>query len=495
MTDDFVRKYPSRVGRCGAALGVVAILFSVASVHASADDGSVITTVAGNGTQGYAGDGGPATSAELNNPEGARLDSLGNLYISDAGNCRIRKVNPAGVISTIVGNGTCGSSGVGGPATNAELNEPGPVVVDSSGDIYIPDTFNCRVLEVISTSGVVVSVAGNGTCGPTAAELNEPYDVALDSAGNLYIADYLNNRIQKRSSIDGTVATYAGNGTAGFAGDGGPATTAEMNKPVGLAMDAADNLYIADSGNQRVRKVNAAGIITTIAGNGSTGYSGDGGPATNAALNAPISVAVTASGGDLYIADYSNNAVRRVGPAGGISTVAGDGVSGCSGDGGAATSAQLDPPRGLGLDSSGNLYIADYSCQEVRKATRPIIEADLTAAGVTLPVLGSISGSPDGSGGYVVVVTLDGTTLPPIDVFTDGQVTTPITQSIGGTTPPIDVWVSAFVTGHVTCLLSIGAICAVPVPIDASNPTTGEALSVRVCTPTPDNCLTRSIPF
>jgi sugar lactone lactonase YvrE len=322
-----------------------------------------ISTVAGNGNGGYSGDGGPATSAQLNWPECIAVDSAGNLYIAEYGNNRIRKVAPGGTISTVAGNGTVGYSGDGGPATSAELRSPHGVTVDSSGNLYIADSDNSRIRKV-SPGGTISTVAGTGSAGysgdggpATSAELREPLGVAVDSSGNLYIADLHNDRIRKVSP-GGTISTVAGTGSAGYSGDGGPANRAALRGPHGVAVDSSGNLYIADHYNRRIRKVVPGGMISTVAGNGTWGYSGDGGKATSAQLYFPLGVAVN-SAGNLYIADSSNNRIRKVTPRGTISTVAGNGTWGYSGDGGPATSAQLAQPKGVAVDSAGNLYIAD----------------------------------------------------------------------------------------------------------------------------------------
>jgi sugar lactone lactonase YvrE len=337
----------------------------------------IITTVAGNGTNGYSGDGGAATNAELNGPHGVAVDATGNLFIADCNNFRIRKVGANGIIATVAGNGTFGYSGDGGAATNAELYAPEGVTVDATGNLFIADFGNNRIRKV-GANGIISTVAGNGTNGyfgdggaATNAQLYAPFAVAMDITGNLFIADYGNNCIRKVGA-NGIITTVAGNGTNGYSGDGGAATNAELNSPYGVAVDASGNLLISDSPNNVIRKVGANGIITTVAGNGYDagtgygGYSGDGGAATNAELNVPHSVAVDASG-NLFIADYDNNRIRKVGTNGIITTVAGNGTNGDSGDGGAATNAALAYPQGVAVDASGNLFIADSNNQRIRK--------------------------------------------------------------------------------------------------------------------------------
>jgi uncharacterized protein (TIGR03437 family) len=354
----------------------------------------LLTAVAGNGTTGFSGDGGPATSAQLSlvqsQDAGLAVDSAGNLYISDVGNNRIRKVSN-GIISTVAGNGTPGFSGDGGPATSAELYDPLGLVVDSGGNLYFADDGNDRVRKV--SNGVITTVAGNGTFGfsgdngpATSAELWGPSAVAVDSASNLYITDGDNQRIRKVSN--GTITTVAGNGTPGFSGDDGPAASAELNGPQGIAVDSAGNLYITDYLNDRIREV-SNGVITTVAGNGTFGFRGDDGPATAAELYLPVTVAVDA-GGNLYIADQANGRVRKV-SSGVITTVAGNGPGGFSGDNGPATSAQMSDPYATAVDSAGNLYIADRNNNRIRKVSRGIITS-VAGTGPTGSTLGGYSG-------------------------------------------------------------------------------------------------------
>ena len=306
------------------------------------------------------------------------LDNDGNLYIADTSNHRIRKVTTSGVISTVAGDGTAGFAGDGGPATAARLNNPIGMALDSSGNLYVGDTYNNRIRKV-TASGVISTVAGDGMAGfagdsgmATAARLNLPTGVALDDDGNLYVADNWNQRIRKVTA-SGVISTVAGDGTAGFAGDSGPATAAQLNYPNDVAVDGSGNLYIADTGNERIRKVDAAGTITTVAGDGTEGFAGDGGPATAAQLNGPQGVAVDGTG-NLYIGDRSNNRIRKVTASGTITTIAGTGAADFAGDGGPALQAQLNTLIGVALDRSGNLYVADTNNHRIRRLTPPPAE-------------------------------------------------------------------------------------------------------------------------
>jgi sugar lactone lactonase YvrE len=393
-------------------------------------DGS-ITTVAGTGSAGDSGDGGPAINAQLNFPVGVAVDTSGNLYIADTGNNRVRRVSAEGVITTVaagfghtegiaadaagnvyitdyvVGEAPCGDcdvpfigrivrvtrsgivdtiagggmeQGDGGAATSALLQTPRGIAVDASGSLYVSDSVNDSVRK-ISPSGVITTAAGVNfargipcpyTDGPlpvTPFPLRCPAGVAVDVAGTLYVADIGNHRIRKVSP-QGDIANIAGSGAEGtFWGDGGRAEDAALYSPLGVAVDGSSNLFIADAGNNRVRKVSPDGVITTIAGNGTPGYSGDGGPATSAQLRDPAGVAVDASG-NLYIADTGNNRIRKVSENGMITTVAGRGdFNPPLGDGGPATRAALAGPRGVAVDASGNLYIADTFFFLIRKVS------------------------------------------------------------------------------------------------------------------------------
>ena len=252
----------------------------------------IIETIAGCGTEGYSGDDGPAVHAQLASPHGSALDRQGNLYIADLKNDRIRRVDvTTGIITTVAGNGEHGYSGDGGPATEAMLASPIAVTCSADGDLYITDHRNSRIRRVDAVTGIITTVAGTGEQGhsgdggpATHAAIALPRDVAFDADGSLYIADGANNRIRKVAP-DGTIATVAGTGRAEYSGDGGPATKATLSMPYSISLDRDGNLYVVDTGNYRVRRIDASsGIIATIAGNGSYGFSGDGGPATEASL-------------------------------------------------------------------------------------------------------------------------------------------------------------------------------------------------------------------
>ena len=329
----------------------------------------IITTVAGNGKCCYSGDGGPATSAELE-PSGVALDATGNLYLTDWGGARIRVVSTSGFISTVAGTGALGFSGDGGPATRSNVDSPAGITTDNSGNIYIADVGNARIRVV---SGGIMNTLVGGATGDGGlgvfGSFNQPFGIARDSAGNTYIADTYNNRVRK-VTVSGAIMTVAGSGMAGFSGDGGPATGANLYRPMAVAVDAADNVYIGDEYNYRVRKVDSSGKITTVAGTGTSGNTGDGGTATNARIGAVYGLTFDAAG-NLYIADASNSVIRKVDASGFITTVAGSGTSGgFSGDGGLATNARLSSPEGMAIDSSGNLYIADRGNNRIRMVSR-----------------------------------------------------------------------------------------------------------------------------
>jgi sugar lactone lactonase YvrE len=361
-----------------------------------------ITTVAGNGTAGFTGDSGPATSAQIGVPEGIAVDASGNLYIAEPNNGRVRKVTADGIIHTIAGNGTSGFSGDGGPALSAQFSLPYGIAIDASGNILISDLNNGRIRKV-DPSGTITTVAGSATRGfagdggpATSAQIVSPFRVAVDEAGNLLIADGSNHRVRKVTT-DGIIRTAAGNGVAGFSGDGGAATNSQLNLPYGVALDAGGNLLIAELNNNRVRTVSASGVINTLAGTGTAGNAGDGGPAARAQLRNPSDVLIDGSG-NIFIADSNNNKVRKITPAGVISTAAGTGTRGFVGDNGPATAAQLAVPNGLAVDASGILYITDQGNQRVRK---------LALDGTLLSIAGNGTQGSAGDGGQALYAQLN----------------------------------------------------------------------------------------
>ena len=330
----------------------------------------MIRTVAGNGARfRFGGDGGPARGALLSTPIAVAVDPAGSVFIADQKNFCVRKVSPDGIIRSVAGNGQLGHSGDGGQATEASLNTPSGLALDSAGNLFVADGSH---IHKVSPNGIITTIAGSdspglpGDGGPASkASFVYAFGVAVDSGGNLYIADPDSHRVRKVGR-DGIINTIAGTGEPGFSGDGGPATQAQLRRPFGVAVDAAGNLYIADANNLRIRRVSANGIITTVAGNGREGlYSGEGGPATQATLSVTSGVGLD-SAGNLYIADTGGQAVRRVGRDGRISTVAGSGVRGFFGDGGPATAAWLKTPFGVAVDPAGNVFIADTDNDRIR---------------------------------------------------------------------------------------------------------------------------------
>lgn len=420
----------------------------------------IITTVAGTGQTGFSGDGGPATSARLNFPTGLSVDSAGNLYFADANNAVVRMVDTAGVISTVAGNGSPGYSGDGGAATRAELSWPVAVSVDSAGDLLVADQgTDHRIREV--HDGIISTVAGNGFVGwsgdrgeASAASLSEPdavavgaagtyvvdsenaavrlvnssgvistvvppwaglgfpTAVALDSRGDLYIADW-DDRVYELP-VNGHLEVIAGTGKAGYSGDGGPATKATLNDPSGLALDAHGNLYVADSGNNVIREINPRGLITTYAG---TGYAtssahplGDGGRARRATFNNPVGLDMTSAG--LYVADKGNQRIRFISQSGVVRTVAGDGVLGWNADGTPSLETAMNFPQGVAVDAAGNILVTDDGNCEVRefKASTGTVStlSGWGPAGGVRPTCGFIGADGTGMLNHPIGIALSG---------------------------------------------------------------------------------------
>ena len=395
------------------------------------DLAGVLTRVAGNARAGYSGDGGPAAEAQLNGPYGLVLDAGGNLYIADTYNYRIRKVSADGMITTVAGTGVDGYSGDGGPALQAQLGEVVAIAIDGAGNLFLDDLFSA--IRKVSAAGLITTIAQNG--GPAVnGQSNLPMGVAADAAGNVYVADTY-KLIVRRISPAGVVTVIAGTGAFGSGGDGGPATQARLNSPDAIAVDASGNIYIGSGLNWQIRKVSPDGIISTlypgdaaqgtsgasvgiaadnagnvymtdyirdgvrkfapngtwaiVAGNGNFSFSGDGGPATKAQLFLPSATAID-GGHNIYIADTQNGRVRKISPDGVITTVAGNGVYGDGGDGGPAVNAQIYRPLGVAVDQAGNVYFTDANNSRIRK---------ISTSGIITTFAGSETGGYSGDGG------------------------------------------------------------------------------------------------
>jgi trimeric autotransporter adhesin len=357
--------------------------------HVSAQ---TISTIVGTGVANYSGDGGPAISCTLNQPSWIEFDSDGAMYIADFLNSSIRKINTSGIISTVAGTGVAGYSGDGGLATDAKLNAPIGFCIDNIGNVYIAD-YEQHVIRKVDATGVISTFAGTGSGGYSGdggpasnAQLKLPYGIVADGLGNLYFSEVGNSCVRK-INVAGIISTIAGNGTYGYSGDGGQATNAQFRYPSYISLNLDGDLFISDWVNRRIRKLNIlTGIITTVAGNGTEGNSGDGGPATAAQLNAPNSVNFDDSG-NFYICDNFANVIRKVSLSGIITTIAGTGTAGSLGDGGPAISAQLNTPNCAIFDTWGNLYTADTKNNRIRRInfkTSSVVEVTNNRLNVTI---------------------------------------------------------------------------------------------------------------
>jgi hypothetical protein len=351
---------PSRLLRAGPLLIAMTALAGAGSAAATVP-APTLQLLAGTGVAGYLGDGGPATGAQLYQPMGVAVDAAGNVLVADLSN-RIRKIAPDGTITTIAGSGVAGFAGDGGPATNAQLNHPTGVILDTAGGILIADQRNQRVRRV-DPSGTITTVAGTGFAdwspdggAATKTNLNLPTTLALDANGGILVAEMGGRRI-RRVDPDGTVSTIAGDGGAKYDGDDQPATRASLVKPTGLAVTSAGDVLIADQGDQRVRRVDSAGVIHTIAGTGVALSTGDGGPASVANLDEPTSLLVDRSRRVLVTEGGTSTRVRSIERDGTINTVAGGGT-GDPVNGLLATSAALPGATGMAIDRSGGVVVA-----------------------------------------------------------------------------------------------------------------------------------------
>jgi sugar lactone lactonase YvrE len=462
-----------KVSNVAVLLGLAAVLISPLALRAqgvlTVTPGRAAATVAGTGTPGYTGDSGPATAATLATPRAVAYDALGDLFLADTNNHVVREISPTGVITTIAGTGIEGYSGDGGAATSAQLDTPSGVAVDASGNVYIADSHNHRIREV--SGGNISTVAGTGVPGfsgdgasATAAQLSLPSGIAVDGSGNLYIADTNNHRIREVSG--GNISTIAGDGEEFYSGDGGAATAAALDSPTGVALDSAGNVYIADRHNQRIREV-SGGTISTVAGSGpitfSGGFSGDGAASASATLAKPASVFVDPAG-NLYIADTDNQRIRQVNMQGGgtaIATIAGTGEQSFGGDGGPLTSAVLNAPKGIATDASGDLVIADTLNQRLRAAADPTLVFGTEVVGVPSPTQ-TVTLSNTGTGPLTVsAVAFSG----PFSAATSGSCpAAPITLA-AGTSCTENIEFVPIAAGPASGSVSVGAAGGVPLTV------------------------------
>jgi uncharacterized protein (TIGR03437 family) len=439
---------------------------------------STVSTFAGGNPPTGKGDKGAATAAELYFPRAIAVDSKGTVYIADTADNRVRAATPDGNINNFAGTGVAGTSGDQGPATAATLNPPTGLALDGSGNVYIDD--GSRIRQV-NPGGTIATIAGGGAstqegAPALSASLTQGGSLAVDSQSNVYVDQFA--RVSQISAANQTVATVAGNGTSGYAGDNGPAVAAQIDDVAGIAVDSSGNLYIADEDNGRVRKVDASGNITTFAGGGTS--TADGAAATSAMLNIPLGVAVDATG-NVYIAEYGGNRVRVVDSTGAIRTIAGNGLQGFAGDGGVATNAPLNGPTDVKVDAQGNVYIADSLNSSVRKLT-PVTAAP-TPAISSIVNAGSFSNGPVSPGERVI---LTGTALGPNSkVMFGGTVAPMLSSSFTSTTVVVPYEVAnqtaaqvTVTTGGVTsAALQVQIVPAAPGVFTSSANGVGQALA------------------
>jgi hypothetical protein len=344
------------------------IIISVLFALLKTSNAQSIYTVGGNGIWGYSGDGANGTSAKMFRSFGVANDKFGNTFVSDSN--RIRKIDGSGIITTVAGNGLLGYSGDGGIATLAQINLPRGLAVDLSGNLYIADNGN-HCIRKVNTSGIITTIAGDGNPGfsgdgglATSAQLYSPNDIDVDALGNVYIVDFMNHKLRKINTL-GIINTIAGTGVGGFSGDGGNALSAQLNGPCAIALDTSKNIYISDYINNRIRKIDKFGIISTIAGTGVGGFSGDGGNAMFAKIASVSGIAVDLLG-NIYTTEIYNQRIRKISTSGIINTISGNGTYGYSGDGGPAISAQFSNPFSISVDPAYNIFISDMYNYRIR---------------------------------------------------------------------------------------------------------------------------------
>ena len=450
-------------------------IFFCAVIYAAAGD-LIIRTPAGSGVYGFAGDTGAASNAFLATPTGIAVDADGNLYLADSYNNRIRKVTPLGIISTFAGTGIGGYTGDGGNATQAQIDTPTSVAVDRSGNVFFADSLNSAV-RMIDTSGKISTVAGNGQDGFSGdngnakqARLFFPQAITVDDKGNLYISDTLNNRIRRVDTL-GIITTIAGDGTAGYAGNGGAATLARLDTPQGIAVDRAGNIYISDTNNFVVRKIDKTGKISTIAGNGVDGYGGDNGAALQAQLG-PIRGLTVDPAGNVLISDPGNDRIRRVDVNGMISTIAGNGATGYFGDGVNATQTALNEPVDVAIDPNGIIFIADSYNDRIRVLKNTQLQVfglsqyliPTSATGTTVRIFGA---GFEGS-----TVTINGQSATGILNAASGNLDVTVPSSLLATFGVLQFKVSSSTTNG-----EKNAVVAAPAQISATGSTSVSAAS------------------